>query len=114
VHRVLGVLGWPARMTLIALIRVYRLVLSPSLGGGCRFHPSCSVYAERAIRETGALRGSVLAVWRVLRCSPFTTGGVDLPPSASGNVFMYDVVASWRSGDRGEAYEPVVRPGATR
>lgn len=69
--------GAPARAALIGAIRVYRATLSGWLGGQCRFHPSCSHYAEDAIRLRGALRGSLLAVWRVLRCNPFGKGGVE-------------------------------------
>jgi putative membrane protein insertion efficiency factor len=74
-------LGVPARLALIGLIRLYRLLLSGWLGGQCRFYPSCSRYAEESVREHGALKGSALAVWRVARCGPFTKGGVDpVPP----------------------------------
>ena len=79
--------GAPARLLLIAAIRVYRATLSGALGGQCRFHPSCSEYAEHAIRSVGAARGSALATWRVLRCSPLSAGGVDHAPR-SGT--MYD------------------------
>jgi uncharacterized protein len=72
--------GAPARHLLIAAIRVYRVTLRGMLGGQCRFHPSCSEYAEQAIRSVGAARGSALAVWRVLRCSPLSAGGVDHAP----------------------------------
>jgi putative membrane protein insertion efficiency factor len=72
--------GWPARQALLLLVRGYRLTLGKAIGGGCRFHPSCSAYAEQAIAELGALRGSTLAIWRVVRCSPLTAGGVDHPP----------------------------------
>jgi putative membrane protein insertion efficiency factor len=72
--------GAPARALLIMTIRVYRLTLSGTLGGQCRFHPSCSEYAEQAIRSVGALRGSALAAWRILRCSPLSAGGVDRAP----------------------------------
>lgn len=75
------VAGWPARAVLLTLIRGYRLTLGKVVGGGCRFHPSCSAYAEAAVANVGAARGSVLAVWRVLRCSPITAGGVDHPPA---------------------------------
>ena len=79
--------GAPVRAVLLALIRVYRLTLGVVIGGQCRFYPSCSEYAEQAIRGQGAVRGSMLAVWRVLRCSPLTAGGVDHPPPAR----TYDV-----------------------
>ena len=63
---------------LLALpIRAYRLVVSPLLGPRCKYHPSCSAYALDALREYGALRGLVLAGWRLLRCNPWSHGGVD-------------------------------------
>jgi putative membrane protein insertion efficiency factor len=77
IHRVLRTAGAPARALEIGFIRMYRAMLSGWLGGQCRFYPSCSHYAEEAIRERGAVKGSVLAVWRVLRCNPFGAGGVD-------------------------------------
>ena len=77
---VLRAAGWPARTVLIGLIRLYRVTLSGLMGGRCRFHPSCSAYAEAAIREAGAVRGTALSVWRVVRCSPLSRGGVDPPP----------------------------------
>jgi uncharacterized protein len=65
----------------IACIRAYQIVLSPLLGARCRYYPSCSSYAIEAIRVHGVLRGSVLAAWRVLRCNPFSNGGLDpVPP----------------------------------
>ena len=87
VRRLSWALGAPARLVLIVLIRLYRWTLSGMLGGQCRFHPSCSEYAEQAIRSVGALRGSALAAWRVLRCSPLSSGGVDHPP---GTRPLYD------------------------
>lgn len=76
-RRVLWVVGAPVRGALIGLIHLYRLTLGTVLGGQCRFHPTCSRYAEEAIRVHGAIRGSVMAAWRILRCGPFTKGGVD-------------------------------------
>jgi len=73
-------LGAPWRGALIALVRLYRGTLGTVLGGQCRFYPSCSHYAEEAIRVHGAARGTVMATWRVLRCGPFTRGGVDRVP----------------------------------
>ena len=65
---------------LVALIRIYRLALSPFLGPCCRFHPSCSVYAEEAICRHGVLAGIHLGVRRLLRCHPFHRGGYDPVP----------------------------------
>jgi len=70
----------PARM-LIAAIRAYQLVISPMTGPTCKYHPSCSRYAITALRRHGAVRGSRLAAWRILRCNPWSKGGVDdVPP----------------------------------
>jgi putative membrane protein insertion efficiency factor len=68
------------RLVLIPLIRVYRWFLSPLLGPSCRFEPSCSVYAEEAIRLHGGLRGSWLTLKRLGRCHPFCQGGIDPVP----------------------------------
>jgi putative membrane protein insertion efficiency factor len=65
----------------IAPIRLYQVTLSPLLRPRCRYAPSCSDYALQAIREYGILRGLVLAGWRLLRCNPFSHGGLD-PVSA--------------------------------
>jgi len=77
VQRSLRSAGAPVRTILIRCIKVYRVALSGWLGGQCRFYPSCSRYAEDAIRVHGAVRGSSMALWRVLRCNPFGAGGID-------------------------------------
>jgi putative membrane protein insertion efficiency factor len=56
------------------------VALSPLVGGHCRFWPSCSAYAEEAIRKHGARRGARLALGRLLRCQPFVRGGIDPVP----------------------------------
>jgi hypothetical protein len=61
-------------------IRMYQLVLSPLVGGQCRFHPSCSVYTREAIDKYGLLKGLSLGGRRLLRCHPFHPGGVDHVP----------------------------------
>jgi putative membrane protein insertion efficiency factor len=76
--------GAPARLLLLGAISLYRLTLSGWLGGQCRFSPSCSRYAEEAIRTHGAFKGSILMVRRVLRCNPFGRGGIDPVPRAHG------------------------------
>ena len=67
------VLAYP----LILVIYLYRLTLSPIVGNDCRFLPTCSFYAEEALRRRGAYRGSILAIKRVLRCHPWHEGGYD-------------------------------------
>jgi len=66
--------NWP-RILLLALIRVYQKTLSRP--GVCRFYPSCSHYGFQAIYKYGALKGGLMAAWRVLRCNPFSPGGYD-------------------------------------
>lgn len=68
------------RALLIALVRLYQIVLSPLLGPRCRFHPTCSSYAIEALRRHGAWRGSVLTARRIVRCHPLNEGGVDPVP----------------------------------
>jgi putative membrane protein insertion efficiency factor len=65
---------------LLALIAVYKGVLSPMFGPRCRFHPSCSDYAREAISRFGAGRGGLMAAWRIARCQPLCTGGMDPVP----------------------------------
>ena len=77
IRRAVRTAGAPVRALEIGLIRVYRATLSGWLGGQCRFYPTCSHYAEDAIREYGAVRGTALAAWRILRCNPFGAGGID-------------------------------------
>jgi hypothetical protein len=58
-------------------LHAYRWLISPNLKPRCRYYPSCSSYALQAVRELGVIRGSILAVWRVVRCNPWSPGGVD-------------------------------------
>lgn len=62
---------------LILAIYFYRFAFGPILGGNCRFYPSCSQYAEDAIREQGAYRGSISAIKRLMKCHPWHEGGYD-------------------------------------
>lgn len=64
----------------IALIKGYQWVLSPWLGGNCRFYPSCSHYAVDALRSHGLLRGGWLAIRRLTKCHPWHEGGYDPVP----------------------------------
>jgi hypothetical protein len=65
---------------LIALLKLYRLVISPLYGDVCRYYPTCSAYALRAVGVHGAVRGSWLAARRLLRCHPWASGGYDPVP----------------------------------
>jgi uncharacterized protein len=68
-----------ARLLTVAIV-AYRRYLSPVLPARCRFYPSCSAYALEAVAKHGAVRGSGLAIWRLLRCHPFHPGGYDPVP----------------------------------
>lgn len=65
---------------LLAMVRVYRKYISPLLPPSCRFTPTCSEYAMEAISKHGAFKGSLLALWRILRCNPLCKGGYDPVP----------------------------------
>jgi putative membrane protein insertion efficiency factor len=70
----------PLRTVAIAPIRLYQRLVSPLLPANtCKYHPSCSEYAVLAIRTHGVLRGLPMAGWRLLRCNPWSHGGVDYP-----------------------------------
>ena len=76
-HRPKSVPQKVMRAILLSLLKVYKAVISPWLPPSCRFVPTCSEYAREAIERHGALRGSGMAVWRLLRCQPFCAGGYD-------------------------------------
>jgi len=65
------------RRAVLWLLGVYRRRFSPLFPARCRFYPSCSTYAEEAVRKYGLLRGGLKAAWRVLRCNPLSPGGYD-------------------------------------
>ncbi len=71
---------------LIGAIRGYKWLLSPLLPAACRYVPSCSEYACDALEHHGMLRGTALAIWRVLRCHPFAKGGYDPVPNPEYRV----------------------------
>jgi len=81
IHLLAYWIGWPIRSLLLGLIWIYRHTVSPILPPTCRYHPSCSAYGFEALQVHGAAKGTVLAAWRVLRCNPFTPGGLDPVPT---------------------------------
>ncbi|MBL8323921.1 MAG: membrane protein insertion efficiency factor YidD [Rubrivivax sp.] len=77
---------WPRRL-LLGLVRGYRLLLKPWLGSACRFEPTCSAYALQALERHGAVGGTALTGWRLLRCHPWCDGGADPVPARMGEAF---------------------------
>ncbi len=70
----------PLAWTLSLPVRGYRLLFSPWVGNGCRFHPTCSAYALEALAQHGGIRGSWLTVRRIARCHPWGGSGIDDVP----------------------------------
>jgi putative membrane protein insertion efficiency factor len=66
---------------LLWLIKLYQWTISPMLGPVCRYYPSCSHYGYQAIDRHGAIKGTALTAWRILRCNPWSPGGVDHVPT---------------------------------
>jgi uncharacterized protein len=85
-RNVMWTAGSPLRWASIGSIRLYRMTLSGMLGGQCRFYPSCSHYAEDAIRARGFVQGWALATWRIVRCNPFGKGGLEPAPKSRDDV----------------------------
>ena len=75
------------RRLLMALVRGYRLLLSPWLGSACRFTPTCSAYSLQALEQHGAASGSYLTLRRLLRCQPWCAGGHDPVPAQPPRLF---------------------------
>lgn len=67
------------RRILIGLVRLYRLILSPHIGGACRYTPTCSEYSIEALERYGAIKGSILSAHRIMRCNPWGGHGYDPP-----------------------------------
>jgi putative membrane protein insertion efficiency factor len=88
------------RRLAVVVIRGYRAALSPLLGPSCRFVPSCSHYGEEAIERFGLLHGGALTLWRILRCHPFSQGGLDQVPPPRPPGHAPAVVAANHRRDR--------------
>lgn len=78
--------AWP-RQLLLGAVRAYRLLLSPWIGGACRFEPTCSRYAIEALERHGAAAGTYLAICRIGRCAPWCAGGHDPVPAPGAGLF---------------------------
>ena len=68
------------KRVLLAMVKFYRVAISPYRPSCCRFYPTCSQYAREAIEKYGALKGGYLSLRRILRCNPFHKGGYDPVP----------------------------------
>lgn len=79
------------KFIMISLIKFYKRFISPLTPASCKYHPTCSTYAIQAIEKFGAVRGMALAVWRILRCNPWSMGGIDyVPEKFTFKVKKYD------------------------
>ena len=90
-HSIARLVGTPFRLAALGLVRLYRVTVGQAVGGRCRYYPSCSAYAEEALVERGFVVGVLLSAWRLLRCNPFSAGGIDRVPRR-GVTRMYDYV----------------------
>lgn len=64
----------------LQIVKFYRRFISPLKPACCKYYPTCSAYAMEAFEKHGAVKGFILAVWRILRCNPYSLGGVDHVP----------------------------------
>lgn len=69
-------------------IVIYKKLISPLFPRMCKYYPSCSTYAIQSIQKFGVVRGLILAIWRLLRCNPWSNGGVDYVPDKFGLYFL--------------------------
>ena len=80
---------------LIAFINLYKKYISPFKGTKCPYYPSCSDYAVEAVNRYGSFKGSFIAFWRIIRCNPFSKGGVD---PVSDRIFSRYLILSSNNG----------------
>ncbi len=79
------------------LVKFYRKIISPLKPPCCKYYPTCSTYALEALQKHGAAKGTVLAVWRILRCNPYSKGGVDKVPD---KFFLYTLKSREKREER--------------
>ena len=87
IHKCLRLLMALPQNGLILLVKGYRLLLSPALGSACRFEPSCSAYSLESLQRHGAVVGTSLTLWRLVRCHPWCDGGHDPVPQKPFTLF---------------------------
>jgi putative membrane protein insertion efficiency factor len=96
--------GWLLKWVLLALIWLYQRAISPLLPPSCRYHPSCSAYGLTAIARHGSAKGLALATWRLLRCNPWSGGGLD--PVPERGRWVSPIYPDGRPRDTGPITQP--------
>jgi putative membrane protein insertion efficiency factor len=81
------------RYILIFIVKIYKRFISPLKPPCCKYYPTCSAYAVEALRKHGAVKGIILAAWRLLRCNPWSLGGIDYVPD---KFFLYTLKSRQR------------------
>lgn len=104
-RRILGQVGQVLVLPLVGLIRVYQLFISPLTPPTCRYYPSCSAYAVTSLRRFGPIKGTWLAARRLLRCHPWSPGGVDHVPARAHTA------SATGSDGHGPTPDPAGSPG---
>lgn len=100
----------PAAWLLIAPVRFYQKFITPYTPASCRYYPTCSEYAVRSLRTHGAIKGAMLTVWRLLRCNPWSSGGVDhTPERGRWRCLVSDAPGSAANEVGGSAGRDVIR-----
>ncbi|MEU4885624.1 MULTISPECIES: membrane protein insertion efficiency factor YidD [Streptomyces] len=98
---------------LLWLIKLYQWTISPLLGPVCKYYPSCSHYGYGAIRVHGAVKGTALTAWRILRCNPWSPGGVDHVPPRKHPVWHQRLRNRWSAHSAGAPEgQPETQPNA--
>ncbi|MEO0233424.1 MAG: membrane protein insertion efficiency factor YidD [candidate division WOR-3 bacterium] len=75
------------KIFVVNLIKIYKIFISPILPSSCKFYPSCSEYSIISIEKYGIIKGFILSLWRILRCNPFSKGGVNFPEDDARRIF---------------------------
>ncbi|MDR0848486.1 MAG: membrane protein insertion efficiency factor YidD [Propionibacteriaceae bacterium] len=84
------------KWVLIGFIKAWRAVVSPSYGTVCKYYPSCSEYGLEAVRHHGALKGGALAIWRIMRCNPWSMGAYDpVPGTRAAYLWELEQAGEW-------------------
>lgn len=96
------------RRVAIAPVRLYQRFISPMMPPSCRYAPTCSNYAIEALSVHGIIKGTILSLWRLLRCNPWSHGGVDyVPPRGRWKPDPWVPPDDWVGHHSGESYVPM-------